>query len=53
MGIPPSGVQVTLTGISIDRFAGGKIVESWDNLDDLGLFQQLGVIPPMGQGENE
>ena len=43
MGIPPTGVQVTLTGISIDRFAGGKIVESWDNLDDLGLFQQLGM----------
>ena len=43
MGIPPSGVQVALTGISIDRFAGGKIVESWDNLDDLGLFQQLGM----------
>jgi predicted ester cyclase len=29
MGIPPTGKTVTLTGISIDRVAGGQIVESW------------------------
>ena len=51
MGIPPTGVQVTVTGIDIDRIAGGKIVEEWTNDDVLGLMQQLGVIPPIGQGE--
>ncbi len=46
MGIPPTGKQVTVTGILIQRFADGKIVEDWGNYDVLGLMQQLGVIPP-------
>jgi hypothetical protein len=40
---------VTLTGISIWRVDGGNIVESWHELDNLGLMQQLGVIPAPGQ----
>ena len=36
---------MTLTGISIWRVDGGTIVESWHELDTLGLMQQLGVIP--------
>jgi steroid delta-isomerase-like uncharacterized protein len=48
-GIPPTGGQVTLTGISIWRVEGGKIVESWHELDNLGLMQQLGIIPAPGQ----
>jgi steroid delta-isomerase-like uncharacterized protein len=48
-GIPPTGRQVTLTGISIWRVEGGQIVESWHELDTLGLMQQLGVIPAPGQ----
>ena len=50
MGIPPTGKQSTVTGISIGRYAGGKIVEVWDNWDALGMLQQLGVVPPMGGG---
>ncbi len=49
MGMPPTGKQGTVTGITIDRFANGKIVESWYNFDALGLLQQLGVIPAPGQ----
>ena len=45
MGIPPTGKQGAVTGITIDRFANGKIVESWYNFDALGLMQLLGVIP--------
>ncbi len=48
MGIPPTGKQVTVTGIGIYRFANGKYVEGWQNADDLGMLQQLGVIPSMG-----
>ncbi len=48
MGIPPTGKQVSTTGINILRFANGKGVEEWFNGDDLGLMQQLGVIPTMG-----
>ncbi len=48
MGIPPSGKQVTITGIAIHRITGGKIVEDWVNMDMLGMMQQLGVVPPPG-----
>ena len=47
-GLPPTGKQVILTGIDIQRIVDGKIAENWVNLDALGLLQQLGVIPPMG-----
>ena len=48
MGMPPTGKQLTLTGIAISRIADGKVVEQWSNNDDLGLLQQLGVVPVMG-----
>jgi len=32
------------------RWADGKIVEVLEYNDYLGTLQQLGVIPPMGQG---
>jgi len=48
MGMPPTGKQVTVTGIVIHRIADGKFVESWVNADNLGLMQQLGVVPTMG-----
>jgi len=48
MGIPPTGKHVSTTGINILRFANGKGVEEWFNGDDLGLLQQLGVVPTMG-----
>lgn len=51
MGIAPTGKQVILTSIAIYRLADGKVVEVWCNADDFGLMQQLGVIPPIGQGE--
>ena len=49
MGIDPTGNRVEISGIDILRVAGGKIVEHWGNFDDLGMMQQLGVIPEPGQ----
>lgn len=49
MGIPPTGKQVTITGIEIVRAEGGKFVERWANIDALGMLQQLGAIPAPGQ----
>jgi steroid delta-isomerase-like uncharacterized protein len=46
MGIPPTGRRVTVTGITINRIVGGKIMETWNNFDALGQLQQLGVVPP-------
>ena len=45
MGIAPTGNRVTVTGIAIDRFSGGKIEETWENYDALGMLQQIGAIP--------
>ncbi len=44
-GIPPTGKQFTISGVSIARVAGGKMAEGWINWDALGLMQQLGVVP--------
>ena len=49
MGVPPTGKQVTMTGIQIVRTAEGRIAVNWINLDALGMLQQLGVIPAPGQ----
>jgi steroid delta-isomerase-like uncharacterized protein len=45
LGVPPTGKQVRIGGISIFRMDGGKIAEHWEQLDRLTLMQQLGVIP--------
>jgi steroid delta-isomerase-like uncharacterized protein len=49
MGIPPTGKQATVTGIDIYRIKNGMTAEHWGNFDQLGLLQQLGVIPAPGQ----
>lgn len=49
MGVPPTGKRVTVTGIDIFRFVDGKLVEMWQNWDQLDLLQQLGAIPTPGQ----
>jgi steroid delta-isomerase-like uncharacterized protein len=45
MGIPPTGKEICITGMAIDRFEDGKSVEHWEILDQLTMMQQLGVIP--------
>jgi predicted ester cyclase len=40
-GVGPTGHQVTVTGIVIYKILDGRIVESWGELDLLGLFRQL------------
>ncbi len=48
MGVPPTGKQIALDVIDIFRIASGKITDHWAVADQLGLMQQLGVIPPSG-----
>jgi predicted ester cyclase len=44
MGIAPSGKEVEYTGISFYRIEGGKIAQSWNIEDQLGLMRQIGVV---------
>jgi steroid delta-isomerase-like uncharacterized protein len=48
MGIPATNKQVTVAGIDIYRYAGGKRVETWRQWDTLGLMQ-LGRVPSPAQ----
>ena len=44
-GAPPSGKRFAVPVIYIHRLADGLIVERWAVRDDLGMLQQIGVIP--------
>lgn len=48
--IPPTGKRVTGVGCLVGHRASGKTVEEWSYADNLGLLQQLGVVPPLGEG---
>ncbi len=43
-GIPPTGKQISLSIMHIDRVEDEKIVEHWGQGDALGLMQQLGIV---------
>ncbi len=48
MNRPPTGKKIVWTGVAIYRFNDdGKIDGRWQEFDGLGLFAQLGIIPPM------
>ena len=42
-GRPPTGKRARFSGVNIFRFRDGKVVELWNQRDDLGLKQQLGA----------
>jgi predicted ester cyclase len=54
MGVEPTNRELTWTGITIDRIAEGKIVESWANWDMMGMMQQLNAVSaPSERGSQE
>ena len=44
--LPPTGRRVAFEEMRVDRFEGGRIVESWFIPDRLGLMAALGVLGP-------
>jgi steroid delta-isomerase-like uncharacterized protein len=48
-GIPPTGREVVVSGMSFERIVDGRIVEGWNENDALGMLVQLGVLPSPGQ----
>jgi predicted ester cyclase len=45
MGVAPTGRDVVVSGLTLTRLEGGKIVEEWTNWDTLGMLQQIGAVP--------
>lgn len=43
MGIPATGKKVTISAVTIARFANEKIEEIWSFWDTLTMLQQLGI----------
>lgn len=50
LGMPATGKSATWGEIHIVRVQNGKIVEHWASVDQLGMFQQLGLAPTPSQG---
>ena len=47
--IAPTRKRVSVSGMTLARFFGGKIVERWVNWDALGLLQQFEVVAVLFQ----
>ena len=50
LGVPATGKPVRVTGITIIRIVNGKIVAGWENWDQLGMLQQIGLYGQRGAG---
>lgn len=44
MGIPATGNQINVNGMIRSRLDNGQIIEEWELLDQLTMFQQLGIV---------
>jgi steroid delta-isomerase-like uncharacterized protein len=44
-GVPATHRTANWTAMSLTRMKDGKMVEGWQTMDNMGLMQQLGVLP--------
>jgi len=51
-GFPPSGKKIQWTAHRIIRIANGQMVEAWNEFDQVGILQQMGVIPSFATPPN-
>lgn len=42
--IPPTGREIDITAVTIDRFEGGLIAEEWEMFDEMLMMRQLGLV---------
>jgi predicted ester cyclase len=47
--VPPTDKELVMKSCVVYHLKNGKILEFIEYFDWLGLFQQLGIIPPMGR----
>jgi predicted ester cyclase len=45
MGIPATGMPISMKGIDIVRIRDGRAVEHWGVTDMMTLMQQIGMVP--------
>jgi predicted ester cyclase len=45
LGFAPTGKQVRARGVQIGTFSHSQLIERWGSSDQLGILQQLGLIP--------
>lgn len=48
-GIPPTGKQINITGVTMWRIENGQVTEEHVYFDRLAMLEQLGVAPGAGQ----
>lgn len=46
--VPPTGKPVDVSAIAMMRFVDGKVVQLTAQFDQVGMMQQLGLIPTPG-----
>ena len=46
LGNPPTSRPIVAQGMIFARIENGRIVEHWTLLDQMGILQQLGIVPP-------
>jgi steroid delta-isomerase-like uncharacterized protein len=45
MGAEPTGRAIAVVGLTHLRVVGDQVAEEWEQVDTLGLMQQLGLVP--------
>lgn len=50
-GIPPTGKQINIKGMTLTRIENGQITEEHVYFDRLAMMEQLGVAPGAGQAQ--
>lgn len=48
MGVPPTGKRMEIPVIDIFRVVDGKCTDHWSVVDQMGMMQQLGLLPAHG-----
>jgi predicted ester cyclase len=43
---PPTGRTITAQGLIFGRTENGRLIEDWIVVDQMGILQQLGIVPP-------
>jgi predicted ester cyclase len=45
VGVPPTGREITMEGMTVMHFRDGKCMERWPVVDIIGPLAQMGALP--------